>query len=184
MHERIISNLSSPWTGNNVKLLARGSERFVRKAFGGKTGYLREIRAYRALSEKFRPKLLRNLPPSLTIKISYDPVVPNTIISDFDIGTLMSQPHASTKGMSPCVWDPGTELVAPTWLEYIRTQSGQWVDIIERHMDRKVTDQLKPHLSLVESQGIPKICLIHRDKKEEQHSRGRCCLRSRFAVVN
>ena len=106
MHERIISNLSSPWTGNNVKLLARGSERFVRKAFGGKTGYLREIRAYRALSEKFRPKLLRNLPPSLTIKISYDPVVPNTIISGFDIGTLMSQPHASTKGMSPCVWTP------------------------------------------------------------------------------
>ncbi len=130
------------------------------------------------------PKLLRNIPIIPHIEISYDPIVPNTVISDFDIGTLMNQPHASTKGMSPCVWDPGTELVAPTWLEYIRTQSGQWVDIIERHMDRKVTDQLKTHLSLVESQGIPKICLIHRDKKEEQHSRGRCCLRSRFAVVN
>ncbi|WP_158246301.1 phosphotransferase family protein [Sulfobacillus sp. hq2] len=75
----------------------------------------------------------------------------------------MSQLHASTMGISPCVRDPGTELVAPTWLEYIRTQSGKWVDIIERHMGRKVTDQLTTLLSLVESQGNPKICLIHRD---------------------
>ena len=69
--------------------------------------------------------------------------------------------------MSSCVRDPGTGLTADTWLEYIRRQSGQWVDIIEGYLGRKVTGFLERYLQLLELHNTAQLCLIHRDIRQE-----------------
>lgn len=167
LSEEVIKDLSSPWSGNKVKLIKLNDEEIIKKTYKKNEGFVRELTSFKIIPDDMRPSLIKSNEKTKTIYMSFNPIKYKPHNIDVIMGKLLKAMHDKTISNEK-VFDPGKNIVKDDWYHYISTYGPDWIERIKPIKNYSILyESLLLQLEEYKESEFSRITIIHRDARFE-----------------